>query len=70
VRVAVLDGPEQLADGERPELLECSGCPPAIAEGIRALARGCRYGLADAARALTASRSDTTAVKAVVLPGR
>jgi L-iditol 2-dehydrogenase len=115
-------------DLERPPqvLLECSGFPPAIVEGIRALDRAGRavlvgmggdevalplsvvqereleltgtfryantwptaidlvtagrvdldrlvtgtYDLADAARALTASRRDDTAVKAVVKPGR
>ena len=107
-------------------LLECSGFPPAIGEGIRALDRAGRavlvgmggdevplplsvvqereleltgtfryantwptaidlvtagrvdldrlvtgtYGLADAAQAITASRRDETAVKAVVHPGR
>jgi L-iditol 2-dehydrogenase len=115
-------------DLERPPqvLLECSGFPPAIVEGIRALDRAGRavlvgmggdevalplsvvqereleltgtfryantwptaidlvtagrvdldrlvtgtYDLADAAQALTASRRDDTAVKAVVRPGR
>jgi L-iditol 2-dehydrogenase len=77
-------------------LLECSGHPPAIADGIRALAPAGRavlvgmggtevplplsvvqerelevtgtFGLDQAADALTAGRSDATAVKAVVRP--